>query len=151
VLQALTKLDPVLAEFQAASDRPHNRYPHHYEEGFSAVLNSVGHIRSKTRSLALRSAARLAEGQIDQAAADVVLAFRLGDSLREDPYQISQLVRYACDTIGAIEASTTGLARGCDPRGSKSTGEARYRHYHAAVRTLSAGWTDAAGCGPSHG
>jgi hypothetical protein len=48
VLQALTKLDPVLAEFQAASDRPHNRYPHHYEEGFSAVLNSVGHIRSKT-------------------------------------------------------------------------------------------------------
>ena len=108
VLQALTKLDPVLAEFQAASDRPHNRYPHHYEEGFSAVLNSVGHIRSKTRSLALRSAARLAQGQTAEAAADVVLAFRLGDSLREDPYQISQLVRYVCDTI-ALRALWEGL------------------------------------------
>jgi hypothetical protein len=108
VLQSLTKLDPVLAEFEAASDRPHNRYPHHYEEGFSAVLTSVGHIRSKTRSLALRSAARLAQGQTAEAAADVVLAFRLGGSLREDPYQISQLVRYACDAI-ALHALWEGL------------------------------------------
>jgi hypothetical protein len=108
VLQALTKLDPILAEFQAASGRPHNRYPYHYEEGFSTVLNSVGHIRSKTRSLALRSAARLAQGQTAEAAADVVLAFRLGDSLREDPYQISQLVRYASDAI-ALHALWEGL------------------------------------------
>jgi hypothetical protein len=108
VLQALTKLDPVLAEFQAASDRPHNRYPHHYEEGFSAVLNSVSHIRSKTRSLALRSAARLAQGQTAEAAADVVLAFRLGDSLQEDPYLIGQMVRYSCDAI-ALHALWEGL------------------------------------------
>ena len=108
VLQALTKLAPILAEFQAASDRPHNHYPYHYEEGFSTVLNSVGHIRSKTRSLALRSAARLAQGQTAEAAADVVLAFRLGDSLREDPYQISQLVRYASDAI-ALHALWEGL------------------------------------------
>jgi len=108
VLQALTKLDPVLAEFEAASGRPRNRYPHHYEEGFSALLTSVGHIRSKTRSLALRSAARLAQGQTAKAAADVVLAFRLGDSLREDPYLISQVVRYGCDTI-ALHALWEGL------------------------------------------
>ena len=108
MLQALTKLDPILAEFEAASGRPHNRYPYHYEEGFGTLLNSVGPIRSKIRSLALRSAARLAQGQTAEAAADVVLAFRLGDSLREDPYHISQLVRYACDAI-ALHALWEGL------------------------------------------
>ena len=108
VLQALTKLDPILAEFQAASDRPHNRYPYHYEDGFSTLLMPLNPMESVTRCLALRSAARLAQGQTAEAAADVVLAFRLGDSLREDPYLISQLVRYACDAI-ALHAMWEGL------------------------------------------
>jgi len=108
VLQALTKLDPILAEFEAASDRPHNRYPHHYEEGFSTVLMPLSAMKSATRSVALRSAARLAQGQTAEAASDVVLAFRLGHSLREDPYLISQLVRYSCDAI-ALHALWEGL------------------------------------------
>ena len=108
VVQSLTKLDPVLAEFEAASGRPHNRYPHHYEEGFSTVLMPLSAMKSATRSVALRSAARLAQGQTAEAASDVVLAFRLGHSLREDPYLISQLVRYACDAI-ALHALWEGL------------------------------------------
>jgi hypothetical protein len=108
VLQALTKLDPVLAEFEAASDRPHNRYPYHYEDGFSTLLMPLSAMKSATRSVALRSAAQLTQGQTAEAAADVVLAFRLGDSLREDPYLISQLVRYACDAI-ALHAMWEGL------------------------------------------
>jgi len=108
VLQALTKLDPILAEFQAASDRPHNRYPYHYEDGFSTLLMPLSAMKSATRSVALRSAAQLTQGQTAEAAADVVLAFRLGDSLREDPYLISQLVRYACDAI-ALHAMWEGL------------------------------------------
>lgn len=108
VLQALTKLDPVLAEFQAASDRPHNRYPHHYEDGFGTLLMPLSVTKSATRCMALRSAARLAQGQTAEAASDVLLAFRLGDSLREDPYLISQMVRYACDAI-ALHALWEGL------------------------------------------
>ena len=108
VLQALTKLDPILAEFQAASDRPHNRYPYHYEDGFSTLLMPLSAMKSATRSVALRSAARLTQGQTTEAASDVALAFRLGHSLREDPYQISQLVRYACDAI-ALHALWEGL------------------------------------------
>ena len=108
VLQALTKLDPILAEFEAASDRPHNRYPYHYEDGFSTLLMPLNAMKSATRSVALRSAARLAQGQTAEAASDVVLAFRLGDSLREDPYLISQLVRYSCDAI-ALHALWEGL------------------------------------------
>jgi hypothetical protein len=65
-------------------------------------------MKSATRSVALRSAARLAQGQTAEAASDVVLAFRLGDSLRDDPYHISQLVRYSCDAI-ALHALWEGL------------------------------------------
>jgi hypothetical protein len=108
VLQALTKLDPILAEFEAASDRPHNRYPYHYEDGLSTLLMPLNAMKSATRSVALRSTARLAQGQTVEAAADVVLAFRLGDSLRDDPYHISQLVRYSCDAI-ALHALWEGL------------------------------------------
>ncbi len=108
VLQALTKLDPILAEFETASGRPHNRYPYHYEEGWSTLLMPLSAMKSAIQCLALRSAARLAQGQTAEAAADVVLAFRLGDSLREDPYHISQLVRYACDAI-ALHALWEGL------------------------------------------
>lgn len=108
VLQALTKLDPILAEFETASGRPYNRYPHHYEEGWSTLLVPLSAMKSATQCLALRSTARLAQGQIAEAASDVLLAFRLGDSLREDPYLISQMVRYACDTI-ALHALWEGL------------------------------------------
>ena len=108
VLQALTKLDPILAEFEAASDRPHNRYPYHYEDGFSTLLMPLNAMKSATRSVALRSAARLTQGRTAEAASDVVLAFRLGDSLQEDPYLIGQMVRYSCDAI-ALHALWEGL------------------------------------------
>jgi hypothetical protein len=108
VVQALTKLDPILTEFEAASRRPHNRYPHHYEEGFSALLTPAVSLKSATRCLTLRSVGRLALDQTDAAAADVLLAFRLGDSLREDPYLISQMVCYAIDAI-ALHALWEGL------------------------------------------
>lgn len=108
VLQALTKLDPILAEFEAASSRPHNRYPYHYEEGFSTLLMPLNAMKSATRSVALRSAARLTQGRTAEAASDVVLAFRLGNSLQEDPYLISQMVRYSCDAI-ALHALWEGL------------------------------------------
>ncbi len=108
VAQALTKLDPILAEFEAASSRPHSRYPHRYEEGFSALLTPLATLKSAIRAATLRSTARLALDQTDAAAADVLLAFRLGDSLREDPYLISQLVRYSCDAL-ALHALWEGL------------------------------------------
>ena len=108
IVQALTKLEPILAEFEASSSRPYSRYPHHYEEGFSALLTPVGTLKSAIRTATLRSTARLALGQTDAAAADVLLAFRLGDSLREDPYLISQMVRYSCDAL-ALHALWEGL------------------------------------------
>ncbi|MEY2787142.1 MAG: hypothetical protein RLZZ34_285, partial [Verrucomicrobiota bacterium] len=108
VVQALTKLDPILTEFEASSSRPYSRYPHHYEEGFSALLTPVGTLKSTIRTATLRSTARLALGQTDAAAADVLLAFRLGESLREDPYLISQMVRYSCDAL-ALHALWEGL------------------------------------------
>lgn len=97
VLFGLTKFDATLAEFAGAANRPHSRYPVHYEEGFNALLPNLAAVKSGARICQLRATARLAAGDSAGAAADTLLAYRLGESLNEEPLLISQLVRFACD------------------------------------------------------
>ena len=99
VLLALGKFDATLAEFAAAASRPRNRFPTHYEEGFDALLPNLASMKSGARICQLRAVARLAAGDSEGAAADTLLAYRLGESLNEDPLLISQLVRFAIDGI----------------------------------------------------
>ncbi|HTH47062.1 MAG TPA: hypothetical protein VMB21_06095 [Candidatus Limnocylindria bacterium] len=99
VLLALTKFGPTLDEFAAAAARPRNRYPTHYEEGFDALLPNLAAIKSAARICRLRAIARLGAGDSDGAAADTLLAYRLGESLDENSLLISQLVRIAIDGI----------------------------------------------------
>ncbi len=109
VLFALSKFDATLAEFAAAAPRPRNRYPTHYEDGFRALLPNLAAMKAGTRICQLRAVARLAAGDSAGAAVDTLLAFRLGESLREEPILISQLVRLSCDNI-AMRALWQGLA-----------------------------------------
>ena len=99
VLLALTKFDPTLAEFAAAASRPRNRYPLHYEEGFDALLPNMATIKSAARICQLRAIARLGAGDSEGAAADTLLAYRIGESLNESSLLISQLLRFAVDAI----------------------------------------------------
>jgi hypothetical protein len=108
VLLALSKFDSILSELSAAGSRPRNRYPYHFEEGFGTLLPNLSSMKSGARICQMRAVARLATGDIDGAAADVRLAFRLGEALNEDPFVISQFVRYACDEI-ALHALWEGL------------------------------------------
>ncbi|MEI6357724.1 MAG: hypothetical protein WCP53_11585, partial [Verrucomicrobiota bacterium] len=94
VLFALSKFDTTLAEFAAAAPRPRNRYPTHYDDGFNALLPHLAALKTSVQICKLRAVARLAAGDSAGAAADTLLAFRLGESLREDPLLISQLVRF---------------------------------------------------------
>ncbi len=109
VLFALSKFDATLAEFAAAAPRPRNRYPTHYEDGFNALLPNLAALKSTVQICKLRAVARLAAGDSAGAAADTLLAFRLGESMREEPLLISQLVRFACDSI-AMHALWEGMA-----------------------------------------
>ncbi len=109
VLFALTKFDPMLAEFAGAAARPRNRYPVHYEEGFGAMLPALAALKGSAQVCRLRAIARLETGDSAGAATDVLLAYRLGASTQEEPILISQLVRVACDAI-AHQALWEGLA-----------------------------------------
>ena len=98
VLLALSKFDRTLSEFASAANRPRNREPVHYEEHIQALLPGLAALRSGARICQLRALARLENGDSAGAAADVLLAYRLGESLNEEFLLISQLVRYAIDS-----------------------------------------------------
>lgn len=98
VLLALSKNDSALEELRQITTRPYSNIPLNYENlfgGDSDLLNYLTTLKRCSVVLELRASAELANGQSDQALADVKLLFRLADSLRGQPLLISQLVRIA--------------------------------------------------------
>lgn len=90
VLLALSRYDPALEVLRAASQRPKARYPIAYEDGFFALHDRNGHFEDNLlaagRILCLRASAELALERSDAALHDTLLALRLADSLRQEPY-----------------------------------------------------------------
>ncbi len=109
VLLALSKYDALLVELRAASARPHARFPIRYGDGFTALLPHLARLRGISQFLALRIAAELQTGLTNEAGADMELALRLADLLREEPLLISQLVRLAQLQL-ALNSLWEGLA-----------------------------------------
>jgi hypothetical protein len=95
VLLALSKFDDILSEIRAASVRTDARFPIHYDEDMAARLPHIHTLRSISKILALRALAELNLGSNDQAFADINLCFRLTESIKSEPFLISQLVRIA--------------------------------------------------------
>jgi hypothetical protein len=109
VLLALSKFDNVLGEVRAASVRPNARFPVHYDEGLAAMLPHLNMLRNLSRILALRAVAELNQGETDQAFADINLCFRLVESIKSEPFLMSQLVRIAMVDI-ILQPVWEGLA-----------------------------------------
>jgi hypothetical protein len=95
VLLALTKFDPPLQQLREAARRPHARFWINYDDGFGALLPHLAKTKGNAQYLRLRATALLADGQTDAAVDDTILALRLTDTLRDEPFLISQLVRIA--------------------------------------------------------
>jgi hypothetical protein len=99
VLFALSKFDSAVEELRQASQRPYANVPIHYEEGFTAsaatLLPYLAILKRCTQVLQLRVAAELADGQSAKALDDVKLLLYLNNSLRNSPFLISYLVRFA--------------------------------------------------------
>ena len=108
VLIALSRNEAVLSEFEAAGSRPKSRYPIHMEEGFSTLLPNLSQFKVATRLFSLRAAARLDLGEVELAANNVRMAFRIGEAVESESFLIGQLVRYACDSI-AMHALWEGM------------------------------------------
>jgi len=97
VLDELKPSEPYLAELSAASQRPYARYQVNYdlENPWGILLPHLAGIKTVCQRLQLRACASLAAGQSEAALADVKLMLYLGDSIRDEFFLISYLVRLA--------------------------------------------------------
>jgi hypothetical protein len=112
VLAALNKFTPDLEELrQAAAARPLSRFPIQYDtQPPSAILlPHLAPVKGLSSVCELRAVAELQTHRSQEAFADLRLAFRLSDSLRDEPILIDHLVRIATLNI-AIQGIREGIA-----------------------------------------
>ena len=109
ILAGLAQQTPVLDEIAAATRRPGSRFDIHPEDLYGALLPALGPMKGLSRTFKLRSVARLATGDGDGAFDDLMTASRLAETMRDEPFTISQLVRLACHAE-ALRALAEGLA-----------------------------------------
>lgn len=96
VLLALKVFEEQFATLAAGVRRPHARFPIRYGDGPSAWLPHLSLIKRFTTVFTLRGTASLEDGNSASALEDFRSALGLGESVREEPLLISQLVRHAC-------------------------------------------------------
>ncbi len=110
MLTALSKYKAELDEVREASKRPRSVFDLHFDESMDAMLPQLSVMKNLTVLARMSAVAHLAKGELPQAFEDVKLAFRIADSLREQPILVSQLVRVACLAI-AVDAAWEGLSK----------------------------------------
>jgi hypothetical protein len=95
ILMALSKYDSDIEEIRKASALPYSRFPLNYnaDHPFEIMLPHLAALKSCCQVLELRACAELENNQSDKALDDVKLMFRLIDSIHEEPFLISHLVR----------------------------------------------------------
>jgi hypothetical protein len=111
VLAGMKSSEADLTELAEASRRPYSRYPVVYdmENPWGILLPHLAKVKAVCQRLQLRASAELASGQSDKAMDDVKLSFYMIDSVKNEPFLISYLVRIACLHIG-IQPVWEGLA-----------------------------------------
>ena len=112
VLTELQPYEPALAELRAMSSRRQVRYPIDFktEEPFAVLIPHLAKLKAIVQVLNLRACAELASGQTNEAFETVKLMLWVSDSVEEETFLISQLVRIASRQI-ALQTVWEGLAR----------------------------------------
>jgi len=112
VLRALRSVDDEMAQLQQeASRRPLARWPIFYETNapWGILLPHLAHCKGLIALLQLRSAAHLAAGDTEAGFSEIELAMRLAETVRDEPFLVSHLVRNACYDI-ILQVVKEGLA-----------------------------------------
>ena len=112
VLEELKVYEPALAELRAMSVYPKVRYPITYklDEPFSILLPHLAKVKGIVQTLSLQACAELAAGQTNQAFQTVKLMLWFCDSIEDESFLISQLVRLAARQI-ITQPVWEGIAR----------------------------------------
>jgi hypothetical protein len=111
VLRGLSDAEKDLEQLRAASHRPAARYPVFYDmdNPWGILLPHLGRINQTCRRLQLRTCAELAAGRSEDALNDVKLMLYLADSVKDETFLISYLVRISCLQL-ATQPVWEGLA-----------------------------------------
>jgi hypothetical protein len=111
VLAALKDDDAVFAELRGVSQRPRSAYPVHFDldNPWGIMLPHLLKVKWVCQRLQLKACAELALGKTEDALADVKLMLRMADSVSEEPFLVSFLVRIACVQL-ATQPVWEGLA-----------------------------------------
>jgi hypothetical protein len=111
VLLALSKFDPVIEKLRQDSALPGSRFPVIYttEDPAEILLPHLAVVKRYAQILQLRASAELQNGQGGKALADVKLMLRLNDSVRNETFLITHLVRIAIVNI-ALQPVWEGMA-----------------------------------------
>ena len=96
LLLALEKFAAPLAQLDAASTRPHCRFPVHWELGFATPMPQWNVVLRAAKIHALRLSAHLARGDSAAAGAEFRAGLRLATVTRAEPSLIAALVRISC-------------------------------------------------------
>lgn len=113
ILLSLREFDPMIEELRKAGQRPYSRLAIDYENGFEVIGEIVPYLSTMKacgQLLQLRAIAELADGQSTKALEDVKLMLRVTDSLRNQPFLITHLVRLAMVAI-TLQPVYEGIAK----------------------------------------
>jgi tetratricopeptide (TPR) repeat protein len=94
VLEALKPVDGILDELKSASLRPKSRFNLRYDEEnpWGILIPHLAVLRNAAQLNQMRALAELRLNQPDKALEDLKFSLRLADSMRDEPFVISQLV-----------------------------------------------------------
>jgi len=131
VLEGLKGNESMLAELLAASARPKSRYPIKYnlDDPWGILLPHLANVKAVCQRLQLRAGAELALGRSDEALKDVQLSLYLADSVKDEPFLVSYLLRMACVQI-AIQPVWEGLAEHAWTDAQLQVLQARFQQYN---------------------
>jgi hypothetical protein len=114
IMLALSRYDSDLAVLRAADQRPKVRYPLAYEDGWLALdgrqVDPADNLYAAVHILCLRAVAELAQDQGEAALRDTLLALRLANSLRQEPYARLHTIRSEM-LVFCLQPVWEGLAR----------------------------------------
>lgn len=112
VLLALSKYDATIEELRQGSHLPYSRFPFPYDAEIPprSLMPHLSVFRECPQMLQLRVVAELEAGQGQKALDDVKLLLRFTDSIRTEPFLISQLVRIKMWQI-TLQPIWEGLAK----------------------------------------
>ena len=110
VLLALSPYDSTIEELGQAAKLPDARFPISYDTDPPAaiLLPHLAGLKHAAQVSQLRALAELQNGQSDKALADVKIILRLSDSIKNEPFLISHLVRIAIVNL-ALQPVWEGL------------------------------------------